>query len=294
MEIIGQGHKGIVVADGARAVKKFYLLKAEGQREQAHLTLLANLQRQGLGIGCTIPKLLENVGQGTWQLAGKTYSYCSRLERIAGTAANLVMPNLTEQELEILGRDLGAVIFDLHHLSKNYKEQWQPILGNEDKLLAHILEEKAAQVTHNGTDEDARTWAQDAASYLAGLRKALSSERVLSHQDLNPSNILVGTDGRVNGVVDWGGLGPTSASLSLYQLVPTAIWPYVKQQYEDKGGVIREDILYAATTIHLAWAPIICRRLGIPLDENETREWLEVVRTKFAAQAGYKPRLEPK
>lgn len=281
MEILGQGHKGIAIADGEKAVKKFYLIKEHGEREQAHLVLLADLQRMGFNIGCVIPELLEAVGEGSWQLAGKTYTYCNRLERIPGTAAHLAIPDLSKQELETLGISLGNVLFAMHTHSKDYEEQWKPALGREDQLLAHILEEKAAQVMRDGFDQEAKAWTREAAAYLENQHEAMSKEQVLSHHDLSLPNILVGVAGQVEGLVDWFGLGPTSASLSLYQLSPSPLWPYVKQQYEERGGTINEDIVYAAATIHLAWAPIICRQLGIPLDEDQTRRQLEAIRLKF-------------
>jgi hypothetical protein len=76
-------------------------------------------------------------------------------------------------------------------------------------------------------------------------------------------------------------------TLSLYQLAThPSLWRHIKKQYEKLGGKIMEDILYAAATIHLAWAPLICQELGLELDDDETREGLEKMYACFSTHKG--------
>src|ERR1700689_2168255 len=98
MEVLGEGHGGIVVADSAGAVKKFYLAQVNGVNEQQQLTFLGSLQNRGFDIGCTIPKLLEIVGEGSWEIDGKTYVYCNRMERVPGASARSAILDFDERQ----------------------------------------------------------------------------------------------------------------------------------------------------------------------------------------------------
>jgi hypothetical protein len=285
MEILGQGHGGIVVADSASAVKKFYLAQVNGVNEQQQLTFLGSLQDQGFGIGCTIPRLLEVVGEGSWEIDGKAYTYCNRIERVPGTSARLAVPGFTAEQVEALGQDLGTIAFSLHALSKVYTEQWRRTFGEEDKLLAHILEDKAAQVMREGSDRSVNERVKHAAGYLQTRCQSVVSENTLSHLDYTLSNAQVSHTGHVNGFVDWGDLGLTNPALSLCQLAARPVWPHVKRQYEHMGGSIREDITYAAAAIHLAWAPVICDQLGVPVEPEETPEHFETMYAQFEAHS---------
>lgn len=288
--VLGQGLKGIVVADGEGAVRKFYAAESEGLEEEAQLTFLGQLQDQGFNIGCAIPRLLEVVGSGNWQIEGGTYVYCNRMERIPGTCARLAAPGYTEQQTELLGRDLGAIGFSMHALSRAYVAQWKRTFTNEDRLLTHILEDKAAQVIREEPDPSVRSRVRDAARYLEEQCPPVASENTLSHLDFTLSNTQASPEGRVNGIVDWATFGLTNPSLSLYQLAHRRVWPYVKRQYEQAGGSIREDIVFAAAAIHLAWSPIICEQLGFPLGEDETRPCFEAMHAQFEAHASTRDR----
>lgn len=285
MKVLGQGHGGIVVADSASAVKKFYLSQVDGVSEQRQLTFLGGLQDQGFDIGCTIPKLLEIVGEGNWKIGDKTYVYCNRMERIPGTSARLAILDFNEQQTENLGKDLGNIIFALHTLSKAYAEQWKSTFGGEDKLLVHLLEDKAGRVIREGSDQSVNARVKKAADYLQSCCQSVASENTLSHVDFSLSNTQASDAGHVNGLVDWGDFGPTNPSLSLYQMAARPVWPYVKRQYERRGGLIREDITYAAAAINLAWVPIICNQLGLPLEKEDTPEHFETMYTQFEAHA---------
>ncbi len=286
MKILGQGHKGIVVTDTVGAARKFYLSEAEALKEQAQLEFVASMQEQGFDIGCTVPKLLEVVGKGKWEIDGKTYVYCNRLERIPGINAMQAMPDFADHETAILGKDLGAVIFTMHAASKPHVERWKRAFWSHDDLLRHLLEEKAAQVIREEPNRSVVERVKEAARYLEDRRESLAAENTLSHCDLNLPNVLVNTSGHVNGLVDWGGFGLTNPSLCLYQLAARpAVWPHVKRQYEHMGGAIQEDIVYAGAVIHLAWAPIICAELGLPLDDDSTREHFEAMYKKFKRHA---------
>ncbi|HEY5442570.1 MAG TPA: phosphotransferase, partial [Candidatus Saccharimonadales bacterium] len=283
MKILGKGHGGVVVADSAGAVKKFYLSRAYGQSEEQHLTFLGGLQDQGFSIGCTIPRFLEAVGKGTWEIDGKTYVYCNRMERIPGVSAQLAIPDFNERQIKSLGKDLGNIIFALHAQSKTYTAQWKNTFGQEDKLLAHILKDKAGQVMREGPDKSVNARVKKAASYLQSQCESIASENTLSHLDYSLSNTQASHTGHVNGLVDWGDFGLTHPALSLYQLASRPVWPHVKRQYEQLGGLIREDITYAAAAINLAWVPIICAQLGLPLEPEETQESFEAMYARFEA-----------
>ena len=285
MKILGEGHGGVVIADSAGAVKKFYLSQVDGVSERQQLTFLGGLQDQGFDIGCTIPRLLETIGEGTWEIDGKTYAYCNRMERIPGTSSRWVISGFNERQIEKLGKDLGNIIFALHTLSKVYAAQWKKTFGEEDKLLAHILKDKAGQVLREDSDQSINARVKNAAAYLQSRCKSVASENTLSHVDYTLSNTQVSRTGHVNGVVDWGGFGLTNPSLSLYQLASKPVWPHVKRQYEQLGSQIREDITYAAAVIHLAWAPIICKQLDQPLEKDETPEHFEAMYEQFEAHA---------
>jgi hypothetical protein len=285
IEVLGQGHRGVVVADAASAVKKFYVSEAEGVEEQEQLTFLGSLQNQGFDIGCTIPRLLEIVGKGMWEVDDQAYVYCNRMELIPGTSARWAAPGFTEQQGEALGKDLGTIAFTLHALSKAYVEQWKRAFGEDDRLLAHLLEDKAAYVIREEADQSVNAQVKNAVEYLENQRDSLASENTLSHLDLTLSNTQVGDTGHVNGLVDWGSFGLTNPSLSLYQLADRPVWPHVKRQYEHMGGSIREDITYAAAAINLAWAPIFCSQFGLPLEKEYTREHFGAMYAQFEARA---------
>lgn len=285
MKILGKGHTGVVVADTPGAAKKFYTSKAEGLQEQEQLTFLGGLQDQGFDIGCTIPKLLEVIGEGKWEVDNKLYSFCSRIERIPGTSARWTAPTFTKQQIEILGDDLGSIAFTLHTLSKPYIEHWKNAFGHEDKLLAHLLEDKAGYVMLQTSDQSIKARVKEAADYLESRRESLVRENTLSHLDLTLSNTQVSNTGRVNGLVDWGSFGLTNPSLSLYQLADRPVWSRVKRRYKSMGGSIREDITYAASSIHLAWAPIYCKQRDLPLEKEYTQEYFEAMHAQFEARA---------
>jgi hypothetical protein len=100
MEILGRGLGGVVVADAPEAVRKFYLAERDGRSEQEHLSYLNELQQQGFDIQCVIPKLLEVIGKGEWEVEGKTYTYCNRMERVSGVSARQTLSAFTEVAAE--------------------------------------------------------------------------------------------------------------------------------------------------------------------------------------------------
>jgi hypothetical protein len=282
MGILGWGHKGVVVADTPNSVKKFYKTKEEWEKENTRLKFLSEIQKQGFDIGCIIPKLLNSASGDEWEIDGKTYNYCNTMERIHGVQAKV---NLTDENLKTVGTNLGTVLYVLHTKSKAYMPQWIDKFGEKDELLTEILEDKVPKVLKEGLDKTAKEYVKKAASYLEQQRTLLKSERTLSHLDLNLPNVLINKGGIVEGLVDWGDFGLTHPSLSLYQQATNPkLWAYIQAQYEKLGGKIREDIVYAASVTHLAWAPIICKEMGQALDEYETRERLKEVYSYFVAR----------
>jgi len=287
MNIVGQGHQSIVIADTADSVKKFYLSETEALREQEQLSFIAIMQQDGLDLGCAISKLLEVIGAGAWRINDKTYGYCIRLERIPGANAKQVSSRLNFQQTEALGRDLGNISFNLHTQTMTYRSRWKRKFTNNGKeLLDHLLEDKAWQVLNEEPDRIVKAKVKAAANYLRDRYAHLNNGNTLNHRDLSLSNVLVSADGRANGLVDWSSFGLAHPSLSLYELIYEPVWPYVKSQYEQRGGSLEEDIAYAAAIIHLAWAPIISKQLGIPLHESETRDAFEAMHEKFQALTG--------
>ena len=283
MEILGQGLAGLVIADTPNTVKKFYIGADKGRTEQEYLTYLGNLQERGFTIECPIPALIETIGEGEWDINGKTYDYCNRIERLAGTSGRRILSDFTKQATERLGTAIGSTAFAMHTNSKPYIEEWIHKAGDADNLLGHILNDKAASVISEGSDSDVVRRVREAADYLEGQCSSLTSTNTLCHLDFSLANIQTDSSGKLYGLVDWVYFGLTNPSLSLYQLAYREIWPHVQRQYEQLGGTLREDIIYAAAAIHLAWAPIISKRLNFGLDVEETHEKFEVLWGEFEA-----------
>ncbi len=285
MKILGQGHTGVVVADTPHTVKKFYVSKPYAAEEQASLAFLGEMQDQGFSIGCTIPKLVEVVGKGEWTIRDKVYTYSNRMERVPGTCAHLSVASFTEKQIKVLGQALGAIGFAMHSQSKAYIAIYKSRFGEEDNpLLVHIVKDKVAQILREETDQSITERVKAASDYLQKRCRSLVAENTLSHLDFTLSNTQIDDNTQVMGIVDWGGFGLTHPSLSLYQLAIYPIWPHFKQQYQQQGATIREDIVYAAAAIHLAWTPIICRELGISLEKEGPLESFDAMYERFEAQ----------
>jgi len=281
MNILGKGFGGVVVADTPTSVRKFYGTEQWWANEKTHLRFLAEMQGQGFSIGCTIPKLIESADTRVWEVDGKSYGYCNTMEFIPGVVAG---SGFKDKNLETLGTHLGTVLANMHVRSALYIPEWKTEFGDEDTLLTHIFNDKAAQVLRKGTGANAKSQVKEAVDYLEERKGLLASERTLSHLDLNLNNILVTKGNAIEGLVDWGDFGLTHPSLSLYQLATKpALWSHIRKQYEESGGMIRRDIVYAAATIHLAWVPVIWEERHFELDEDEARERLQEIYQSFVA-----------
>ncbi len=268
MKIIGRGHEGIVVAGAEKTAKKLYLNKGDWALEKTNLDFLNDIQAQGFKIECKIPKLL-NSSQGEWTVNGTTYNYCNTMERLYGTSANSTFNDNPEK----LGTKLGQIYALMHTRSKPYINQWVDKYGDEDKLLAQIYNKKAKQVIDESKDAEVKRRVNEAVSYLKSNEPLLASNRTLSHIDLTPNNTVINKDFDIQGIVDWGSFCLTNPSLTLYQMPARAnLWKYIKKEYERLGCTILYDTLHAAETIHLAWAPIICEELGVPLEKEAGKE----------------------
>ncbi|GEM_PF-3198361 len=281
MEILGKGLGGIVIGDSPGSVQKFYIAERSGCAEQAHLAFLGKQQEQGLNIRCMIPKLLEVVGKGEWEVEGQTYTYCNRMERVPGTSARRIMSSFNEPAHERLGRALGGTAFAMHSLCRAYTRQWKDARGGQDVLLSHIMEDKVGLVLAEEADKDVVRRVTDAANYLKNNCRISASNKTLSHLDFSLANTQADDEGQFYGLVDWGDFGLTDPSLSLYQFAYRSVWPYLENQYEKLGGTLRKDIIYAAAAIHLAFGPIICAQHNFPLDADETPERFETMYAKF-------------
>ncbi len=287
MNILGQGLQGIVVASADGSVKKFYRSKKEWEQEKANLEFLAAIQKQGFDIECKIPEVIGPAIEGKWKINDKTYGYCNKMGLIPGVPANI---SFATKDLEVLGNNLGTVLFAMHTQSKKYIPQWASNSDKKDSLLTHILKDKVERVISEEADESVKRCVKKAANYLRDREALLISRRALSHLDLNLTNVLVSKQNRIEGLVDWGSFELGNPTLSLYQLATTpTLWTHVKKQYEEQGGTIMDDVLYAAATIHLAWAPLKLKefgKLGLELGKDATRERFEEMYAEFARAAG--------
>ncbi len=281
MSVLGQGHSGVVVLHTKDSVKKYYKAERSWQEEKDFLTFLADIQKQGFTIGCTIPKLLDS-SEGSWKVEGKTYRHCNTMGFVPGVQSNA---NFTDEQLEILGTHIGSILYAMHHGSEPYVEQYADQFGDKDELVAHIFDDNAAKVIkvlREETDKDVLGKVKEVLAYLQSKKNLLLADRTLTHTDLNQPNILVNEDSHVQGLVDWGSFGYTNPSLTMYQLATKPkLWPHIKEQYKKLGGEIMEDIVFAAATIHLAWSPIICAELDLPLPKDRTREVFEQMYKNF-------------
>ncbi|MGC1176999.1 MAG: phosphotransferase [Candidatus Saccharimonadales bacterium] len=284
MEILGHGHDGIVVADTPDTVQKFYVSETEATKEQTSLAFLEEMQGQDFNIGCTIPKLLEVLGRGEWVIDGKAYTYSNRMERVPGTCARLAITSFTEQQIEALGQALGTIGFTMHSQSQAHIDTYKARFGADDSLLTDIVKVQAAQVLHEESDQGVAKRVKIAADHLQKQCRLFAAKNTLSHLDFTLSNTQIDDKARVTGIVDWGGFGLTHPSLSLYQLAIYPVWPHVKRQYERQGVMIREDIVYAAGAIHVAWTPLICKQLGLSLAAEGPLEHFDVMYDRFEAQ----------
>jgi aminoglycoside phosphotransferase len=282
MNIIGRGMCGVVVGDTETSVKKFYKVKEDWEKEKTRLAFLTSMKEQGFDIDCTIPKLISASAGGEWSVNGKTYNYCAKMELIPGVRADV---KFNREELEKLGTSLGTALFIMHSTSGPFVSQWINSFGSDDELFDQILKEKATKVLAEETDKRVLSWVAEVKGYLEDQEAQLMNQRCLSHIDLNLPNIIVNNDDHsIEGLVDWGAFGLTSSSMSMYQLVGKSdLWTHVKKQYMKLGGTIREDILCAAATIHLAWAPIICKEVGMDIPKDDTPKKLEDMYACFAA-----------
>lgn len=276
MKILGKGHNGIVVADGDDAVKKFYTAEKEWEREKTHLQFLLEIQKRGFDIGCRIPRVFKSIEDHEWKIQGNVYGFCNTMERIHGVPAHISHKKADGVDIKILGVNLGTLLFSMHTQSQPFISDWTRDFGEKDGLLLHIFNDKAGKVLKEETDKDIKKCVKGALTYLGEKKALFDSERTLSHLDLNLTNILVDAKGTIEGLVDWGSFGFTHPTISLYSLATQSdLWSHIKKQYEQLGGVIADDLLYAAATIHLAWAPLICRELKLELDDHENREKFE-------------------
>jgi Ser/Thr protein kinase RdoA (MazF antagonist) len=282
-DVLGQGLYGVVVQDGLNGVKKFYRGQEGWEKETTALRFMNDLQAQGLEIGCRIPQLLETADGGSWQIRDTTYNYCNKMEFIPGLQAAQDFPT---KNFATLGTNIGTVLFHLHHYSKPYRTLWTSEFGDGDNLFKHIVTEKAGFVMEEEEDPEVRERTYNAVHYLNSKKELLEADRTLSHTDLNLKNILVSTDNTVEGLVDWGDLGLTNPSLTLYQLATSPyLYEHVRKQYSKLGSTILDDVVYAAATIHGAWAPLRLKQLGLPVEEDDSRERFEEIYASFMATA---------
>jgi hypothetical protein len=283
MKILGKGLYGVVMQDGRDTVKKFYRGREGWEKEVGALQFLADLQRQGFDIGCKIPRLLESAEGGPWRVDDRPYNFYTIMDFVAGVRANQDFPG---KDCKILGEHLGTILFNMHSRSRAYIDQWISQKGERDKLFYHILTEKAEMVLAEEKDEIIRGYAAMAARYLRDRQALLAADRTISHTDLNLNNIMANRENKVEGLVDWGDLGFTNPCLTLYQLATAPyLWTHVRRQYKKLGGTIMDDVVYAAAIIHLTWAPIRLRQLGLPVGPDDSPERLEEIYGLFNKSA---------
>lgn len=259
MKILGKGLAGVVLKETPVLARKLYLSAKDQDKEQSVLNYVASLCVRGFEIGCQIPKLHGLENNQLWQIEGKQYRYSSILDLIPG---KMVSASLTNKNKEAIGKSLGQVLYTMHTNGQNYRSNFIKKHGSQDEMLRHILQDKAARViAQNNSNKEI---AKETARYLQSHQKNLDRERTLSHLDLHLHNVMTADNNQITGLVDWSGFGLTHPSVVMYQLATTQnIWPYIQKEYQKLGGCLRLDILYAAATIHVTWAPIKHFEVGL-------------------------------
>ncbi len=281
MKIIGRGFRGIVVADGPGIVKKFYASEHLWQQERAKLAFIFVLRKEGLDIGCRIPGVVSSARCEPQKIEGTTYHFWNRMELIPGVP---ISRDYQTKSLEALGKNLGTVLYRMHHETRPYTSRWVSRFGTKDELWEHLFAEKADRVLEESSDRKVLRYVTAAAKYLKDREASLRSQRTLSHGDLSTNNILADEQNAIEGLADWDGFGFTHPTISLYQLATTPnLWRHVREQYTELGGAVLDDILYAVAVIHLAWTPLACRERGLRLDEDDVRTGLEHAYGRFVA-----------
>lgn len=252
MKIIAKGFQGIALKKSATIVRKYHASERQWRDEIDNLIYLGNIPN--LDIGCTIPRLYDS-GSEVKVIDGKSYSYWTEMELIPGKTAHELVIRTNTGDPMLIGRSIGTVLFKMHNAPKSVADDYDRLMTkNSDRLLRHILNDKIAKIIHVDKDPVRLAMVQEAADYLSLHAQTISQQSVLSHQDLNMQNIIINDDQTVEGLVDWPSFGKTHPSLALYQLAKEDAWPYIEMRYEELGGSIRKDIMYAAATIHLAWS----------------------------------------
>jgi Ser/Thr protein kinase RdoA (MazF antagonist) len=250
MHILAQRPNSLVIINDSDAIEKFYRQKRHWEQEAANLRFLADAQEHGLTIGCPIPKLIASDTMGS-STSHAEHPYRNTMQRLHGTQADQ-RPASTEAAW---ATNLATVIFNMHTALQPYIADWTRKFGEQDALLKHILEDKAASILEQTSDAHIRRGVEQAAKYLKQHMPRYASQRTLSYQDLNLSNILVDERNHITGIVDWVTFGLTHPGLTLYQLAARPhIWEPFQKQYINLGGTIQDDILYAAALIHVAWS----------------------------------------
>lgn len=263
MKIIGKGFHGIVLKETGSTVKKFYTSRSQRDEEKLYLEFVNEMN---FNTDCKIPVMHQSNIDDHTEINGVEYYHSAIMDLIPGHTAK---SQLSTSESGLLGRSIARVLYTMHTQNKQYIEAWKEKNGNTDRLWEHIFNDKAASVLNDSTDPIVKELIDDVTQYLASCRADLEKERVLSHLDLNLSNIMT-DDSAVTGLVDWGSFGFTHPSISIYQLAKsTSLWLHIEKEYTSLGGQIRKDILYAATCIHVAWSPIESRKRGIKPDNDE-------------------------
>src|ERR1700722_11147204 len=143
MEILGRRPNSIVIARTLNSVEKFYKSKGDWEQERSHLSFLANIKSQGFNIGCAIPKLITTQASSELRVDNDTYTFSNTMERLHGVPAD---QEFAKKNTKTWGTNLANVVFNLHTRSQSYVTDWITRFGEEDTLLSHILEDKAAQV----------------------------------------------------------------------------------------------------------------------------------------------------
>ena len=250
MKIIAKGFHGIVLKKSATIVRKYHTSEQQWRDEIDNLT------------------------------------YWTEMELIPGKTAHELVIRTNTGDPALIGRSIGTVLFKMHHAPELIADEYDRLMTkNSDRLLRHILSDKVAKIIHVDKDPARLSVVQEAADYLSFHAQTIAQQAVLSHQDLNMQNIIMNDDQAVEGLVDWSSFGTTHPSLALYQLAKEEIWPYLEMRYEELGGSIHRDIVYAAATIHLAWARAYWLEAGDQAASNKSGAKLKTYYNLFKSHA---------
>lgn len=186
---------------------RIFQFRLEGVRAEYAHPLVLRLYPQFYGTqNATWESTVQNVLAGVDYPAAKTHFVCVDLSILGG--AFFIMDHIPGQLLmftspEIVPKILGRVHAELHALNP------QPLI---DSLKKQGIDQYGysldARLDWLGSRTEQHPWLQEGFRWLIENRPSEPERLSVCHGDFHPLNILV-KDGKVSGVLDWGGFSIT-------------------------------------------------------------------------------------